>query len=72
MEYLDKHMALDVIENALTDTDNPHGRGVAVGLCGAFYMCGLLNADEWKAFLKRIPVESHKPWGALRGKSHPL
>ena len=57
MEHFDKHMALDVIEDALTDIDTPHGRGVATGLCGAFYMCGLLSAEEWEAFLERIPVE---------------
>lgn len=36
MEYFDKRMALDVIEDALTNIGFPHGRGVATGLCGAF------------------------------------
>jgi hypothetical protein len=60
MEYFDKRMALDVIENALTDMSTPHGRGVAAGLCGAFYMCGLLSKEEWETLLKRIPAEHHK------------
>lgn len=60
MEYFDKQMALDVIEDALTDIDAPHGRGVATGLCGAFYMCGLLSAEEWAAFLERIPAGPHE------------
>ncbi|MGA8146760.1 MAG: hypothetical protein WB870_04190 [Gallionellaceae bacterium] len=60
MQCFDKRMALEVIEDALRDTDTPHGRGVASGLCGAFYMCGLLSAEEWEAFLKRIPVAPRK------------
>jgi hypothetical protein len=60
MECFDKRMALGVIEDALTDLDTPHGRGVATGLCGAFYMCGLLSAEEWEVFLKRIPVVHSK------------
>lgn len=63
MEYFDKRMALNVIEDALTDMDTPHGRGVATGLCGAFYMCGLLNEEEWETLLKRIPVEHNKVAG---------
>ncbi len=53
-------MALDVVEDALADTGTPQGRGVAIGLCGAFHMCGLLSAEEWEALLKRVPVEPHK------------
>ena len=60
MEYFDKRMTLDVIEDALTNIDTPHGCGMATGLCGAFYMCGLLSAEEWEAFLRRIPVEPYK------------
>lgn len=60
MEYFDKRMALDVIEDALTDIGTPRSHGVATGLCGAFYMCGLLSAEEWEAFLKRIPLETYK------------
>ena len=56
-ECFDKRMALDVIEDALTGIDTPHGSGVAVGLCGGLYMCGLLSEAEWEAVLKRIPVE---------------
>ena len=53
-------MALDVIEDALMYVDSPHGRGVATGLCGAFYMCGLLNTEEREALLKRIPAHPYK------------
>ena len=60
MDHFDKRMALDLIEDALTNIDTPHGSGMATGLCGAFYMCGLLDAEEWNAFLKRIPPESYK------------
>ncbi len=41
MEHFDKCQALEVIEDALTDIDSAYGRGMAVGLCGAFHMCGL-------------------------------
>lgn len=57
MENFDKHMALDEIEDALTGLHTPYGRGVAVGLCGAFYMCGLLSTAEWETFMARIPAE---------------
>jgi hypothetical protein len=57
MENFDKHTAMEVIEDALADMGFPHGRGVATGLCGAFYMCGLLNMEEWDAYMKRIPEE---------------
>ncbi|MEJ1959947.1 MAG: hypothetical protein WDM70_11430 [Nitrosomonadales bacterium] len=57
MEYFNKHMALEVIEDALTGIGSAYGRGVAAGLCSAFYICGLLSEAEWKAFLKRIPIE---------------
>ncbi len=55
MEEFDKRMALEVIEDALTALSAPENRGFAVGLCGAFYMCGLLSQVEWRAFLARIP-----------------
>lgn len=57
MEYFDKQMALDVIEDALADIDTPHNRGLTTGLCSAFYLCGLLSEEEWTAFLQRIPAE---------------
>jgi len=57
MEYFNKRMAINVIEDALTDMSTPYGRGMVAGLCGGFYMCGLLSKDEWEAFLKRIPSE---------------
>ncbi len=55
MDYFDKRMALDVIEDALTTLGTPEQHGLAVGLCGAFYMCGLLSHAEWEALLARIP-----------------
>jgi hypothetical protein len=64
MEKFDKRMALEVIEDALADLATPHGRGMAAGMCGAFHMCGLINAEEWEAFLKRIPAEPTKARGS--------
>ncbi len=55
MEHFDKRMALEVIEDALTTLSTPEDRGLAIGLCGAFYMCGLLSHAEWEAMLERIP-----------------
>lgn len=60
MDCFDKSMALDVIEDALSELDTPNGRGMATGLCGAFYMCGLLSPEEWEGYLERIPAEYHK------------
>ncbi len=57
-EAFNRRMALDVIEDALTTTGTPEDRGVAIGLCGAFYMCGLLSHKEWEALIKRIPEAS--------------
>ena len=59
MNDFDKRMATEVIEDAFKDLDTPYGRGVVSGLCGAFYMCGLLNEEEWNVYLKRIPAEHH-------------
>lgn len=50
-----REMALDVMEDTLQDIRNPHGRGVATGVCGGFYLSGLITYAEWQAFLKRIP-----------------
>jgi len=54
MDHFDKSMALDVIEDALTALGAPENRGYALGLCGAFYLCGLLTDAEWEGFLARI------------------
>ncbi len=54
MDYFDRRMALDVIEDALTTISTAADRGLAMGLCGAFYMCGLLSHGEWEALLARI------------------
>ncbi len=56
MEDFDKSMAIEVVEDALTSLDEPEDRGFAVGLCGAFYMCGLLEREEWMELLRRIPA----------------
>jgi diguanylate cyclase (GGDEF)-like protein/PAS domain S-box-containing protein len=58
MEYFDKRMALEVLENTLSGINTPHDCGLATGLCGAFYMCGLLSKKEWASFLKRIPAKT--------------
>lgn len=58
MDYFDKDMAIGVLEDALTNLTTPNSRGMATGLCGAFYLCGLLSAEEWTAYLKRIPAEA--------------
>ncbi len=55
IDYFDKRMALDVIEDALTTLSTPEDRGLVRGLCGAFYMCGLLSHVEWEELLARIP-----------------
>ncbi len=60
MDYFDKRMALDVIEDAFTTLGTAEDRGIALGLCGAFYMCGLLSQAEWEALIKRIPRESRE------------
>jgi diguanylate cyclase (GGDEF)-like protein/PAS domain S-box-containing protein len=60
MGYFDKRMALEVLENTLSGINTPHDCGLASGLCGAFYMCGLLSKKEWASFLKRIPAETCK------------
>ncbi len=54
MEYFDRRMALEVIEDALTTLATAEDRALAFGLCSAFYMCGLLNHAEWEAILARI------------------
>lgn len=54
---IDKHAVIDIVEDALTDTKTSYGQGIVVGLCGAFYMCGLFSVEEWESFLLRI-VES--------------
>lgn len=57
-DHFDKRMALEVIEDAFTTLETPEDRGLVIGLCGAFYMCGLLTHAEWEALLARIP-QSH-------------
>ncbi len=54
MDYFDKRMALDVIEDALTTLATAEDRALAFGLCSAFYMCGILTHAEWEAILARI------------------
>ncbi len=54
MEPFDKHMAMDMIEDALNAPDSPTGRGIAAGLCSAFHLCGLIDSREWEDFQKRL------------------
>ncbi len=65
MDYFDKQMALDVIEDAFTTIDTAEGQGLAIGLCGAFYMCGLLTHAEWEALVARIPRGIGRASGAF-------
>jgi hypothetical protein len=60
MEF-DKCQALDLFEDALMDAHHEYGRGVALGLASAFYMCRLFTHAEWKAMLNRIP-KSTRQW----------
>lgn len=53
-DIFDKRMALDVIEDALTAQCSPENRWYAIGLCGGFYLCGLLSEAEWEDFMRRI------------------
>lgn len=58
MEHVGRVEAMEEIEDALTDIGSQYSRGMAAGLCGGFYLCGLINKEEWEAYLKRIPDES--------------
>ena len=58
MKDFDRRMAIAEIEDALTGVDTPYGRGIAIGLCSAFYMCELLSEAEWETFMTRIQTES--------------
>ncbi len=60
----DKRMALEVIEDVLSTLATPEDRGLAMGLCGAFYMCGLLSHAEWESLMERI-FEMREAWGAV-------
>lgn len=57
MDFFDKRMALDVIEDAFTALGAPENRGYVIGLCGGFYLCGLLSQDEWDGLQERIARE---------------
>lgn len=65
MEF-DKCQALDLFEDALMDAHHEYGRGVALGLASAFYMCGLFTHAEWQTMLKRVPktIERSRRWTA--------
>lgn len=54
MDHFDKRMALDVIEDALTTMGPPESSGFVIGLCGGFYLSGLLSKDEWEGVLERV------------------
>jgi hypothetical protein len=67
MENFDKRKAMAVIEDALSNVGIAYGRGMATGLCGAFYLCGLFDREEWEACLNRIPSgpEAYNSSGVL-------
>lgn len=58
MDFFDKRQALEFIEDALTALGSPENRWYAIGLCGGFYLCGLLSEAEWRDFLRRIAGHS--------------
>ncbi len=57
MSGITRRMAADVIEDAFTDLVSPRGRGLALGVCGTFYLCGLISEKEWRSYVERIPRE---------------
>jgi hypothetical protein len=54
LDNFDKSKAIDMIEDALKARDDPIGRGIAVGLCSAFYVCGMLDSAEWEGYQQRL------------------
>jgi hypothetical protein len=58
LDHFDKSMAIDMIEDALEAQGNPIGRGIAAGLCSAFYLCGVIDSAEWEGYQRRI-LEGH-------------
>lgn len=72
MDDFDKRMALDVIEDALKVLSAPENRGFALGLCGGFYLCGLLSYAEWQAFLERIPKSPDRVSEPLAASNHSM
>ena len=55
MEHFDKNMAAEMIEDALQAVSDPIGRGIAVGLCSAFYLCGMIEKPDWEKYQKCMP-----------------
>lgn len=55
---LDRQAALDVVEDELACSDSEFSRGMAAGLCGAFYMCELISRQEWEMLLARIEAQN--------------
>lgn len=66
MTGITRRMALDVIEDAFTDLVTPRGRGQALGVCGTFYVCGLISEMEWRRYLERIPPEPREGMAPAR------
>lgn len=54
MDNFDKTKAIDMIEDALKAREDPIGRGIAVGLCSAFYVCGVIDSAEWEGYQQRF------------------
>jgi hypothetical protein len=53
-QSVSKQEAIDVIEDALT-VNSPYMHGVAVGLCGAFHMAGILTKEEMEEYVGATP-----------------
>jgi hypothetical protein len=47
-------MAIDMIDDALQAVGDPVGRGICIGLCSAFYLCGMLEPADWEKYQERI------------------
>ncbi|HKB60855.1 MAG TPA: hypothetical protein VKC56_12515 [Gallionellaceae bacterium] len=59
MEDFDRSMAIDMLEDALQAVADPVGRGIATGLCSAFYLCGIIESADWEDYHQRILMGSH-------------
>jgi len=54
LKQFDSSMAIDILEDALQAVSDPVGRGIAIGLCSAFYLCDMLTPAEWERYQERI------------------
>lgn len=54
LEQFDRGMAIEMIEDSLEALDDPIGRGIALGLCSAFYLVGVIKPADWEKYEKHI------------------